>query len=135
MLVILRHIVGPLPGRCAADHSSDHRATRTCLTFGHEAGVDIVIDTAASWIDLVAACPIGREPEALALWLPYEVIPQALWDAPVPILGFVPDWNVLWEAYRVVSDRWDVLFTDGPGGKVFRRGGCPPSENSCHRKP
>jgi hypothetical protein len=67
--------------------------------------------------------PPGWKPDFIVLSLSYSSIPAALYQAPVPIIGLAPDWNLLWSCYRHVLPRCDAVFTDSPGVERFRQAG------------
>lgn len=96
------HLFGPASSAFARDHLTALRAGSACLAFGCDPGVDVVLGPDLTWRDLAAASPTGRLPEFLTLWLPYQVIPPAIWDAPVPIIGLAADWNLLGHTYRSI---------------------------------
>ncbi len=119
------HLFGPVSPAFAADHLDEPRTAGTCRTFGFEPGpaIDFVVQPSTTWAELVQGCPDSWRPDFLALWLPYEVVPPALWDAPAPIAGLATDWNLLWHSCQRIADRCDVLFTDPPGVAAFHAAG------------
>ncbi len=76
-----------------------------------------------TWDDLARQFPADWQPDCLALWLAYNSIPPALWNAPIPIIGLAPDWNLHWHLYLQLLKRCEIGLTDGPGVEAFQREG------------
>lgn len=73
----------------------------------------------------------GMAPEALIIMLGYRSFPDWLWDAPVPIIGLAPDWNLLWHYYRTVAPLCDIILTDEPGCQRFLSDGIRHARPAC----
>jgi len=117
------HLFGPVPVAFAEENFPGLRASGACLTFDFGPDGDIPVRSGDTWADLLGRCPGGWWPEFVALWLPGAVIPAAVWDAPIPIIGLAADWHLFWHAYRRVATRCDVVLANRPGVEVFRRAG------------
>src|SRR5262249_14205976 len=46
-----------------------------------------------------------------------------LWSAPVPLIGWAPDWNLLWHGYRRRLRGCDLVLTDTAGVEAMGREG------------
>jgi hypothetical protein len=56
-------------------------------------------------------------------WLPYATIPACLWSAPVPRLGLMPDWNLMWHYYRRRLSDCDWVVSDTLGAERLNQAG------------
>jgi glycosyltransferase involved in cell wall biosynthesis/tetratricopeptide (TPR) repeat protein len=120
----LQYLFGPVNASFAREHLDRARAGGECLTFGPGPGVDLVTGPEiASWDQLCARLPAGWRPDFVALRLAYATVPPWLWLAPVPLVGWAGDWNLLYHGYRLLLPRCDVVVTDGPGVTAFTRAG------------
>src|SRR5262249_46856225 len=119
----LRTLFGPVTATFADQNLHSLRRAGTCLAFGPEPGVDLIVGPGDSWSKIAAKLPAGWTPELVALWLPYTQIPAGLWTAPVPLPGLAADWNLPFHAYRTVLPRCDAVLADAPGVEVLRRAG------------
>ncbi len=115
-----RFLVGPVTSGFPADLL---RASADRLLFDTAGKFEHTLPPDGTWDDLLKRLPDGWRPDALVLWLPYALIPTALWNAPVPIIGLAPDWNLLWHGYRRALRRCDRVITDSPGVSVMHREG------------
>ncbi len=95
-----RCLFGPVTPAFADQHLRRARELGECVTFGTAPGVDVVVQANDDWNTLAARVPAGWQPEFVALYLPYTVISDFMWSAPLPIVGLAADWNLLWHSYR-----------------------------------
>ena len=66
---------------------------------------------------------MGWQPDFIALYLPYTVVPECLWSAQVPRIGLAADWNLLWHDYRRSLRACHLVLTDAAGVDVMAREG------------
>ena len=118
----LRCLFGPVSAAFADQNLHQLRASGGCLAFG-PAGVDVTVGASDSWEAIAARLPAGWRPDFLALWLPYTVLPECLWSAPVPLVGLAGDWNLLWHSYRRLLPRLELALTDAAGVEALTRAG------------
>jgi hypothetical protein len=111
----MRYLFGPVRADFARDKLGRLRASGTCLAFGPDGPVDLVVGPCDTWTDVAARFPAGWQPDFIALWLAYTSVPGCLWQAPVPLLGLAGDWNLLWHGYRELLPLCAALLTDTPG--------------------
>jgi glycosyltransferase involved in cell wall biosynthesis/tetratricopeptide (TPR) repeat protein len=100
-----------------------------CVVFDEEGDFPIRWDD--TWEAIAARFPAGWQPDFLALFLEYRVIPQAVWNAPIPIIGLAGDWNLLWHHYRHVLPRCDLVFTDRLGVETLAKAGVTHARSGC----
>ncbi len=120
----LRYLFGPVSAAFADQNLHRLRASGECLAFG-PAGVDVTVGASDSWDAIVARLPADWRPDFLALWLPYNVLPECLWSAPLPLVGLAGDWNLLWHSYRRLLPRLELALTDAAGVEALTRAGLP----------
>lgn len=118
-----RCLFGPVTQGFAEQHLRWARHQGNCLAFNSAGDLDMTIDSACTWEKVLAGLPDGRAPDFLVLYLPYTIIPAALWSAPVPIIGLAPDWNLQWHYYRRCLPRCDLVLTDTMGVEVMQKQG------------
>src|SRR5262245_6710667 len=119
----LRYLFGPV-GRGFADANlAPHRRRGDCLAFGPEADTDLRIGHDDTWESIAARLPAGWRPDFVALYLPYTVVPECLWSAPVPLVGLAADWHLLFHHYRLRLPHVDLVLTDRPGVETMARAG------------
>src|SRR5262249_35067952 len=83
-----------------------------------------IVGPSDSWDDVLARLPDGWRPDGVLLRLAYECVPQALWSAPLPVVGVAEDWNLLWGQFRLRGlPACDLVLTDAPGVEALRRAG------------
>jgi GT2 family glycosyltransferase/Flp pilus assembly protein TadD len=117
-----RYLFGPVTASFA-EGLQPARASGACRTFGPGPGVDVLCGPTDSWDDLCSRLPEGWRPDLLVLHLPYTIIPGPLWEAPLPLVAFAPDWNLLWSAYLPVLPACSLVLTDTPGARALHRAG------------
>jgi glycosyltransferase involved in cell wall biosynthesis/Flp pilus assembly protein TadD len=115
------HLFGPVTAAFADQNLRRHRQAGDCLTFGPEAGVDLVTTPSDTWDSLCARLPSGWRPEFIALELHYSTVPPCLWSAPVPLVGLAADWNLLWHHSRRSLRRCELVLTDITGVETLGR--------------
>jgi glycosyltransferase involved in cell wall biosynthesis/predicted Zn-dependent protease len=118
-----RYLFGPVSHEFAQDQLHTLRQRGDCLAFGASEGADLTIGPADSWEAVCARLPEGWRPDFIALYLPYMVIPECLWSAPVPLVGLAPDWQLLFHSYRHQLPRLDLVLTDTAGVEVLAKAG------------
>src|SRR5262245_11050900 len=113
--MLRRYLFGPVSAEFADDHLHGPRQAGHCLAFDDAGSTDLAIGWEDSWEDVCARLPAGWRPDFVVLHLPYATIPRGLWSAPVPLVGWAGDWNLLWHGYRHHLPRCDLVLTDRPG--------------------
>src|SRR5690242_19247401 len=98
--MLLRYLFGPVSPEWAAHNLHRERAAGACLTFDEAPGADLTVGPGDTWEALCARLPYGWRPDFVVLHLPYRTVPAGLWSAPVPLVAFAPDWQLLWHGYR-----------------------------------
>jgi len=116
-----RYLFGPVTSSYANQYLNGPIAASDCVAFDHDGPLASRPDD--SWETFSARFPAGWQPDFLVLMLQYNVIPDWIWQAPIPIVGLATDWNLQWHYYRHVADRCDHILTDKPGVGVFQREG------------
>ena len=115
-----RCLIGPVTPAFASNTLSP---SVDYLFFDTAGKLDRTIAPGETWDDLLRRLPEGWKPDFLVLWLYYTTIPSALWNAPVPIIGLAPDWNLLWHGYRRILKYCDCVYTDKQGVRVLQSEG------------
>ena len=128
---MLRCLLGPGSPHFAQERYSPPVQHRLFDTEGSQS-ISLPID--AGWDALARQFPGDWQPDCLVLWLSCNSIPPKLWDAPIPIIGLAPDWNLHWHLYQRILTRCEVGFTDVPGVEVFQRAGLACAGPNCGRK-
>jgi hypothetical protein len=130
--VPVHYLFGPVSATFADQNLRPARQAGDCLAFNATgSGVDLAIAPSDTWDDVAARLPANWVPDCVALWLPYAAVPAALWAAPVPLIGFAADWNLLWHVYRHILPRCDLVLTDRPGVDVLSRAGIRHARPAC----
>src|SRR5262245_56953972 len=114
-----RYLFGPVTPAFADQTLGALRASGECLAFGPAADVDLDVGPDAPWEQIEARLPEGWRPDFVALWLPYAVVPEELWSAPVPLVGLAADWNLNFHHYRLRLPLLELALTDAAGVEVF----------------
>ena len=114
---------GPLTPSFNANLLHQSRQRGETVVFGESAPVDLTTTITSDWNGLLARAGGDFHPDFIALWLPMAVVPPALWQAPVPIVGLAPFWDLHFHWYRQVAQRCDLLLTDQPGVDNLQREG------------
>jgi hypothetical protein len=117
-----RYLLGPVRADQACQRRADREAGR-CLAFNARGDVDLMVGPGDSWDDVLARLPPGWQPDFVALDLNYTSVPQALWSAPVPLVGLATDWNLLWHHDRRCLRRCELALIDVPGVQALAREG------------
>src|SRR5262245_23049544 len=107
-----RYLYGPVTADFAKENLQAERDAGTCLAFNTVGDADLKIGHSDNWDSICEQRPAGWQPDFIALYLPYTVIPNCLWTAPVPLIGLAADWNLLWHYYRGCLHRCDLVLTD-----------------------
>jgi glycosyltransferase involved in cell wall biosynthesis len=116
----MRQLFGPAEPSLAAMTLAGNQ---DCQFFDLAGKQPISLAPNGSWEDLKSQLPPDFTADILVLWLPYMAIPERLWQAPLPIIGLAPDWNLLWHGYRRLLSRCDLVLTDQPGIERLARAG------------
>jgi GT2 family glycosyltransferase/predicted Zn-dependent protease len=93
------------------------------LAFGPGEGLDLVVQPGDTWEVLQGRLPLDFAPDFVVVSPAYSEVPQAVWEAPIPVVALAPDWNLLWHRYRAVAPRCELLLTDRAGVEAFRAAG------------
>ena len=86
-----------------------------CLPFDTRGRLPFFVHDGDSWDTILQRLPADWRPDFVVLDLDYTTIPHCLWNAPVPVIGLAPDWNLLWHAYRQLLKHVDLVLTDIEG--------------------
>src|SRR5262245_36008174 len=116
-----RHLFGPVSAAFADQNLRRHIDAGAGVVFRHDG--EFVIGPFDDWNSIAARFPANWQPDFLALWLQYNIIPPAVWQSPVPIIGLAGDWNLLSHHYRHVLPLCDMVLTDAPGVEKLARAG------------
>src|SRR5262249_30181379 len=117
-----RCLLGPVSSSFAERHLRGLRQSGQCLAFGPE-GPDLVVRWGDTWPEVCRRLPHGWQPDFVLLCLAYTRTPPGLAAAPVPVIGHVPDWPILWHAYRLQAVWCDRLWTDVAGARHWTAAG------------
>ena len=117
----LRYLFGPVTKTFADQNLRGPVERGECQIF-QEVG-DFPIRWDDAWESIAARFPADWQPDYLVLYLPYRVIPQALWNCRLPTIGFASEWSLLWHHYRRLLPRCDLVFTDRLGVETFAKAG------------
>src|SRR5262249_39722787 len=91
-----RYLLGPVTAAFADDHLPGPRQAGHCLAFAPAGSTDLAIGWDDTWEAVTARLPAGWRPDFILLFLPYTTVPRCLWAAPVPLVGWAGDANLLW---------------------------------------
>ena len=116
-----RYLFGPVTSSYANLYLNGPITASDCVVFNHDGPLACRPDDC--WETFSSRFPSGWQPEFLVLMLQYNVIPDWIWQAPIPIIGLATDWNLQWHYYRHVADHCDHILTDKPGVSKFQRAG------------
>jgi tetratricopeptide (TPR) repeat protein len=119
----LRHLFGPVTAHFADQNLREARASGACLTSNDVGDTDLRIGPGDRWEDIATRFPAGWQPDCIALNLAFTTVPDALWSAPVPLIGLAGNWNLLFHHYRRCLARCDLVLTDPQGVEVLSRDG------------
>jgi glycosyltransferase involved in cell wall biosynthesis/Tfp pilus assembly protein PilF len=117
------YLFGPVTLDFADQNLHGLRQIGNCLAFDHAGATDLAIGPTDTWESVCARLPTGWQPDFVVLHLPYTTIPACLWSAPVPLVGWAEDWNLLWHGYRRRLRRCDLILVDSLGVETFARQG------------
>jgi len=71
--------------------------------------------------DIIARCP-GGAPDLMLVWEPgWQSLPQAIEEAPFPVVALLSDWNLTIRPQVGMLGTYDYIFTDRPGVSVVKR--------------
>jgi tetratricopeptide (TPR) repeat protein len=121
--MLRRCLVGPVSKRFADRHLLSFRQSGQCLAFGPE-GPDVVVRWGDRWPAICQRLPSGWQPDFILLCLAYTRTPPGFAAAPVPVVGYAPDWPILWHVYRHAAAWCDRLWTDIAGTRRLAEAGC-----------
>jgi tetratricopeptide (TPR) repeat protein len=116
-----RLLFGPVAAEFAEHNQRRPPPGSGCLTFGPPGQADLTIGPGDTWESVRDRC----RPDGIILYLPYTTVPACLWSAPVPLIAWAGDWNLLFHSQRHWLRRCDLVLTDMPGVEVFTRAGIP----------
>jgi GT2 family glycosyltransferase/predicted Zn-dependent protease len=120
-----RYLFGPVSLTFAEQNLARQRRAGACLAFDAEGRTDLAIGPDDTWGRICSRFPPGWKPDFVALNLPYTSIPDAVWSAPVPLVGLAADWPLLWHYYRRRLRACDLILTDPAGVAALAREGIP----------
>src|SRR5260370_7721802 len=118
-----RYLFGPASAPFAANHLARAQQAGECLAFNAAGDVDLRIGVEDSWEAVCARLPVDWRPDFIALYLPYNVIPECLRSGTLVRVGLAGDWNLDWHAYRRLLGHCDLVLTDTTGVEVMQREG------------
>jgi glycosyltransferase involved in cell wall biosynthesis/Tfp pilus assembly protein PilF len=118
-----RFLFGPVSAEFAREKLATFRKSGACRCFDTQPGADVVVRVSDTWEEVRAQFPPDWQPDYLAIFLQYRVIPSWVWAAPIPIIGVAGDWNLLWHHYRSLCRWCDAVVTDKVGAHLFRSEG------------
>src|SRR5262249_35971747 len=117
------YLFGPVTAAYADQNLYHPCQAGECLAFDDKGTTGLAVGPADTWETMSARLPDGWTPDFVVLDLPYTTIPPCLWQAPVPLIGLAPDWNLLWHSYRRQLRHCDLVLTDTAGVEVLAREG------------
>jgi tetratricopeptide (TPR) repeat protein len=110
-----RYLFGPVtPAVVQAKLEGLYRRGQ-CVPFDAQGQTALAIGSDDTWDSVLARLPADWRPDFVVVDLPYTTIPPCLWNAPVPLIGLAPDWNLLWHGYRRLLRHVDLVLTDTAG--------------------
>jgi tetratricopeptide (TPR) repeat protein len=118
-----RFLFGPVGSEFAEHNNRRPPRGSDSLTFGPPGAADLAVGPQDTWEGVCSRLPPDWRPDGILLYLPYTTVPPCLWSAPVPLLGWAGDWNLLFHAQRHWLRRCDAVLTDRPGVEVLTRAG------------
>ncbi len=119
----LRYLFGPVSADFVSQNLGRERAAGRCLAFDETGSTDLAVGPADTWEGVLARLPDGWRPDFVVLHACYRTVPGWLWSAPVPLVAWAPDWNLLWHAYRRRLRCCERVLTDRPGVERLAREG------------
>jgi glycosyltransferase involved in cell wall biosynthesis/Flp pilus assembly protein TadD len=122
-----RYLFGPVTAHFADQNLRRQRERGDCLTFDQAGAGGLAIGPNDSWETICSRLPAGWEPDFIVLYMAYTTVPQALWSAPVPLVGLAMDWNLLWHFNRRALGLCDLILADSLGVEVLGREGIGPA--------
>src|SRR5262249_43908029 len=120
-----RYLFGPVPADFMHRHLQQARRSGACLAFGYGSDTDLTVRCDDTWQSVGARLPAGWQADAVVVYCCYSSVPAWVWSAPVPLLGWAPDWNLQFHAYRRLLPACAEILTDAPGVAVLDREGIP----------
>lgn len=118
-----RYLFGPVTGGFASETLRAARDAGECLTFNATGDADVLIAPDDPWEAVQTRWPGGWQPDFIALYLQYAVVPGCLWTAPLPLVALAGDWNLQWHHYRRRLLQCDWILTDALGVERLRSAG------------
>jgi GT2 family glycosyltransferase/predicted Zn-dependent protease len=119
-----RYLLGPVSVQFTQEHLRAAREGWQCIAFDYTGNLDLDVQTADRWQEIVARLPQDWQPDFIVLYLPYATIPHCFWSVPVPLIGLAMDWSLQFHSYRGLAVRYcDLILTDALGVETFRREG------------
>src|SRR5262249_62127813 len=103
-------------------HLREWRQSGQALAFGPD-GPDLVVRWGDTWPELCRRLPHAWQPDFVLLCLAYTRTPPDFAAAPIPVIGYAPDWPILWHAYRQQATWCDRLWTDAAGARHWAAAG------------
>ncbi|HEX4609185.1 MAG TPA: glycosyltransferase, partial [Urbifossiella sp.] len=125
-----RYLFGPVTPAFARDKLALPRAASDGLAFDPAGETDLRFGADDSWAAVAARFPPGWEPDFIALWGAYAVVPPGVWAAPVPVVLLAGDWNLLWHQYRELTPRCELILADAAGVEAFAAAGPAPAHQA-----
>jgi GT2 family glycosyltransferase/predicted Zn-dependent protease len=118
-----RYFFGPVTPEFRDQNLHRARQASNCVAFDGVGANGLAITSADTWESVRARQPASWQPDFIVLYLAYTCIPPCLWSAPVPLIGWAPDWNLLWHGYRRSLRGCDLVLTDTAGVEAMGREG------------
>jgi tetratricopeptide (TPR) repeat protein len=119
----LRYLWGPVSRAFAEEYLPGPYQAGECLTFDHGGETNVRIGLSDSWEEMTQRFRASWQPDFIVLYLPLGKVPQAIWSAPVPIIGLALDWDLQFHRWRMWLKRCDLVLTDAAGVEVLGRAG------------
>jgi tetratricopeptide (TPR) repeat protein len=92
----VRYLFVPAPTGFADDYLAQPRKNGECLCLG----ADVPFRSDDSWPTIRSRFPANWQPDVIVVWLADPHVPDAIWSAPVPIIGLTPGWYAHGHYYR-----------------------------------
>src|SRR5437667_7528790 len=112
-----RYLFGPTTPAFARDKLALPRAAGDCLAFDPAGETDLRIGPDDQWEVVTRRFPPGWEPDFIALWPSYGIVPRGVWEAPVPVVLLAHDWNLVWHHLRELAPRCELVLADAAGAE------------------
>jgi len=90
---------------------------------------DVGFDLCSHTIHDITARVPGGPPDLMLVWEPgWQALPQAIAEAPFPVVALLSDWNLVLRPQVGMLEAFDYIFTDRPGVQVIKNLGYEKAE-------